>query len=369
MVEDDVDVYRALQRHMDQFPVRFPEREGGAEIRLLKRLFTPKEAKIATKLRFSVYPSETVDIIHQRLEDSEMSKQELEETLDVMAKKGLILYFRDGETKYYGNALWVVGIFEFQVDQLTKELLADIEHYYNSPPVQQIPRTGISQMRTIPVGQSIRREDNVAHYDDIRQLIDQSQGPFAVINCVCRQAKDLVGDPCKATNRRELCFGVGKFVQAYLDFGRAREVSKEEMLAILKQNEKEGLVLQPSNSKDIEFVCSCCGCCCGLLESAKEAPRPVDYFTTNYYALVESELCTGCGICVETCQMGASTLENEIARIDLNRCIGCGVCVVNCPSDALKLMTKEKLYVPPETFEDMYAQIEKRRRQLEKTAR
>lgn len=365
-MEEEVAVYRALQEHMDQFPVRFPKREGGAEIRLLKRLFTPKEAKIATNLKFTVYPSETVEVIYSRLKDTGISLQELEETLDAMAKKGVIVYKKEGETKYYGNALWVVGIFEFQVDKLTKELLADIEQLYNSPPLQEISRTGIGQLRTIPIEQSIKREDTVANYDDIRQLIDKSKGPFIAINCICRQAKDIAGEPCKATDRRELCIGVGEFTNAYIEFGWGREVSKEELLELIRQNEEEGLVLQPSNSQEIEFVCSCCGCCCGLLEGTKGAPRPVEYFTTNYYAEVNPELCSGCGTCVEVCQMDASTLEDAQASVNLDRCIGCGVCVANCPSDAMTLVKKEKKHIPPKTFQEMYAQIEKRAKEMEK---
>ena len=365
MIQDDVDVYRALQQHMDSFPVRFPAREGGAEIRLLKRLFTPKEAEIATKLRFTPRPSETVDDIYPRVKHLGLSKKELEETLDAMAKNGVISYYREGETKFYGNALWVIGIFEFQVDKLTPELLADIRNFYGSPPLSKIQPTGISQMRTIPVGESVRREDGVANYDNIRQLIEQSEGPFVVINCVCRQVKDLAGTPCKATDRRELCFGVGPFVQAYIDFGWGREVSKAEMLNILEQNQDEGLVLQPSNTQNMEFVCSCCGCCCGGIEGVKAAPRPVEYFTTNFYSEVDADLCTGCSTCVDLCQLAAITLDNGIAKINLDRCIGCGICVANCPSDAVHLVKKDKQHVPPEDWDDMYSQMAKRRKELD----
>ncbi len=369
MTEDDVEVYRALQQHMDQFPVRFPEREGGAEIRLLKRLFTPKEAEIATKLRFTPRASETVDDIHPRVKELGLSKQELEETLDVMAQKGIISYHRDGETKFYGNALWVIGIFEFQVDKLTPELLADMKNFYSSPPLRKIQPTGISQMRTIPVGESIRREDSVANYDNIRELIEQSEGPFLVIDCVCRQVKDIAGNPCRATERRELCFGVGPFTQAYIDFGWGRQVSKEEMLAILEQNQDEGLVLQPSNTQNLEFVCSCCGCCCGGIEGVKAAPRPVEYFTTNFYSEVDADLCTGCGTCVGLCQMEAISLDDGIATINLDRCIGCGVCVANCPSEAVQLVKKDKRHIPPEDFDDLYSQMAKRRKELDKAVK
>jgi electron transport complex protein RnfB len=368
MVEE-VDVYRALQRHMDTFPIRFPEREGGAEIRLLKRLFTPHEAKIATKLKWSVRPSETLDAIYPRLKDTGISKEELENTLDEMAQKGLILFLKEGDTKYYGNAPWAIGIFELKVDKLTKELVAEIDQFYSARPLKEIQRTGIGQLRTIPVEQSIKPEDSVANYDNIRELVEKSDGPFILINCVCRQTKDIKGDPCKATNRRELCIGVGDFTKQYIDLGWGREVSKEQILETIRQNEEEGLVLQPSNSQDIEFLCSCCGCCCLGLVGAKGAPRPVDYFTTNYYTEVDADLCSCCGTCVEVCQMDAATLIDGIATIDLDRCIGCGVCVANCPSEAMSLVKKEKEHVPPETFEDLYAQIEQRRKELDKAAK
>ena len=43
----ETNIYRLLQRHLDYMPVPFPETESGVEIRLLKRLFTEKEAALA----------------------------------------------------------------------------------------------------------------------------------------------------------------------------------------------------------------------------------------------------------------------------------------------------------------------------------
>ena len=52
MLEETLDVYRELQQHLDKFAVGFPATESGAEIRLLKHLFSPEEAKLATRLSF-----------------------------------------------------------------------------------------------------------------------------------------------------------------------------------------------------------------------------------------------------------------------------------------------------------------------------
>ena len=49
-MEKENRVFHDLQRHLDTSPVGFPPTESGAEIRLLKHLFTPMEAEIATSL-------------------------------------------------------------------------------------------------------------------------------------------------------------------------------------------------------------------------------------------------------------------------------------------------------------------------------
>ena len=56
-------VYRDLQRHLDGLPIGFPVTESGVEIRVLKHLFTPKEAHVATRL--SMFP-EPLERIHKQ---------------------------------------------------------------------------------------------------------------------------------------------------------------------------------------------------------------------------------------------------------------------------------------------------------------
>ncbi|MFX1340874.1 MAG: hypothetical protein ACFFDK_19850 [Promethearchaeota archaeon] len=60
MLEETLDVYRELQQHLDKFPVGFPATESGAEIRILKHLFTPEEAKIATRLNDKFEPVDNI---------------------------------------------------------------------------------------------------------------------------------------------------------------------------------------------------------------------------------------------------------------------------------------------------------------------
>jgi ferredoxin len=131
-----------------------------------------------------------------------------------------------------------------------------------------------------------------------------------------------------------------------------RIVDQAEALAILGSAKQNALVLQPSNAKDADNICMCCGCCCGILRNMKRQSRPADFVASPFVAALDTEACDGCGTCELRCQMEAMVLDNGYATLDLDRCIGCGLCVPTCPSEALSLLRKpeaEQPFVPKDT--------------------
>jgi heterodisulfide reductase subunit A-like polyferredoxin len=54
--------------------------------------------------------------------------------------------------------------------------------------------------------------------------------------------------------------------------------------------------------------------------------------SSGYVAQVDTDLCAGCGSCVDSCQFAAISVDDGFARIDAAACMGCGVCVAHCPS-------------------------------------
>lgn len=350
-------VYRTLQQHLHRQPVGFPATRSGAEIKILKHIFTPEEAEIAAHLSYRPEPLQT---IFDRVGHRVGSAGELEAILERIAKKGGIEFKRKSGRKYYACAPLVVGMYELQLDRLTPEFIRDFNEYISDKRFGiEFLSTELPQMRTIPVSRSIRPRLQVNTFDEAAALLQTAAAPVAVLECICRKTRTLGGRSCRLTRRRETCLAMGDVAAMVLENGKGRRIDRQTALAIVEENQKDGLVLQPSNTQNADFICSCCGCCCGMLGFHKSLPRPLDFWASNYYAVADNRACIGCGTCEERCQVGAVTVDpnNRRVAIDLNRCLGCGLCVPECPAAALSLAKKPIEQEPPPTREDLYDRI------------
>lgn len=340
---------------MDRSPVPFPETDSGVELSLLKRLFDETEACIALKL--SALP-ESLDKIYSRFGEGEIAKEDLKERLDGLFEKGAIQAIPDPEKgRRYSKAPLAIGMFEYQVDRITKELAEDFYRYEDEGFAEAFLHVRTKQMRTIPVNLKIDTEFLIGSYDNARTIIANSPGPFAVMNCVCRQAKEKMGETCRQTRIRETCFTLENSARYMMDKGVARELGREEMIEMVSRAEEEGMVLQPGNSKKPGFICCCCGCCCGVLTAAKKFPKPAEFVQSNFFVRIDADLCTACGECMSLCQMDALIPVNKQTEVLQSHCIGCGVCLNACATGAITLVGKEKQSVPPDNSMEMYRRM------------
>lgn len=352
--------YENLREHLDKYPIGFPVSETGADLRILKHLFELEEAVIATKLTDKFEPLDKI-YVRSKL-DMEIS--ELKEKLDKMASKGAIHYkIIDGE-KHYANAYLVMGMYEYQVNRLTPEFLEDIKEYAGKEFGIELFGTKISQFRTVPVEKSVTPEHSLPSYEELEKIVNNSPGPFMLTNCICRKAHKMGGEICKVTSRLDTCFGMGEMAGMYLTEGWGREVTRQEALETLRKNQDEGLVFQAENIIDPNFICSCCGCCCGILTNLKEFPKTVDFFSTNYFAQVDEDVCVGCETCINVCQIDAIKMKNDISKVNKRRCIGCGNCVASCPEQAIQLIKKDKIEIPAESEDELFAKILAKKKEI-----
>jgi NAD-dependent dihydropyrimidine dehydrogenase PreA subunit/DNA-binding Lrp family transcriptional regulator len=350
------DVYKKLAERLDNLPGGFPSTQNGVELRILRNLFTPEEAGLS--LHLNLMPEE-VRVIARR---AKISQEEAASRLEKMAKKGLIYRLEyDKKPMKYMAAQYVIGIWEFHVNDLNPGLIKDMNEYiptlFNLDTWKKAP-----QLRTVPVGQSISTRLEALTYEKAEELV-RAHEKFLVAPCICRREHKMMDKGCKKPE--ESCLVLGRGVDYYKRNGLGRTIDLKEALEILKRADRAGLVLQSSNAQKIMNICCCCGCCCQVLKTIKRHPRPSSIISSPFLAHAEPESCEGCGICVERCQMEALTLKDDKVVLDLDRCIGCGLCVTTCSTGSLTLTRKPdsgQCYVPRNMFEALYRLARVRRK-------
>ena len=350
------DAYKNLAIHLDNLPGGYPATDSGIELKILRRLFTEKEAAIA--LRLTLKP-ETVNTIAER---TDLPGEELAKRLEEMAQKGLIFRSYRDETVLYSGAQFVVGIWEYHLNDLDPDLVKDVNEYLPHLMEEVWTKTDTKQMRVVPVSKSIVQDVEIASYEDAEELI-RTQSKITIQSCICRKEHEVIGEPCDYP--MEVCMSFGAAAYYYEENKLGRSIGVEEALEILDKGRQAGLVIQPGNAKKSANICMCCGCCCQILKNIKKLEKPAEEVHSNYYAVVNEDECIACGLCKDRCHMDAITVE-DTALINPDRCIGCGVCVPVCDVDAVHLVAKESSgrYVPPKLTYQTYLRIAKERGKL-----
>lgn len=349
-------MYKKLAAHLDNLPGGFPETASGIELRILQRLFTAEEAELAVLL--TMKPEAVPDIAGR----TGLDAAKLGQALETMARKGLIFRSYKDQTVMYSAAMFVVGIWEYHVNDLDAELVRDVNEYlpYISNKVWR--ETDTKHMRIVPISKSIVPDIAIASYEDAEELI-RAQSKITVQPCICRKEHQVLGEPCKYP--LEVCFSFGAAAYYYEENKLGRAISTEEALEILEMGRKAGLVVQPGNAQKSANICMCCGCCCQILKNLKKLEKPAQEVHSNYFAVVDAEACTACGTCAQRCHMDAITVD-ETAAINVDRCIGCGVCIPECSTEAIHLAAKEATaqYVPPRFTYQAYLKMARERGKL-----
>jgi len=336
----NADAYERLAKALDLLPGGYPPTRSHVELLILSKIFSQEEALLASHLTGT---SEAVDAIANRLS---LPVAEIAGKLGAMQAKGIIWgYERDGVHKFR-LAPFIVGIYESQWEVMDHEFSHLVEQYWNEGGMEGIMRYEPALHRVVPAQQALKKEF-ILPYDDIKQLILQARS-FELRDCICRKQMDLVDNRrCDFPVRVCLNFSVKESPA-----GR-NSITQEEAIKVLDQTEEVGLVHTVSNvATGVHYVCNCCGCCCAILRGITQFGIEHSVARANYYAVIDTEECNGCGTCEERCQVGACSVADGIATIDLTKCLGCGLCVTGCPTEAAKLKLKPdaEIITPPGNY-------------------
>ena len=70
-------------------------------------------------------------------------------------------------------------------------------------------------------------------------------------------------------------------------------------------------------------------------ENKKIQPPASKAGKSSGFPVIDEDLCTACGACIEKCPCEAISLVNDKANINTNKCKMCRACVKVCPVEAI----------------------------------
>jgi Fe-S-cluster-containing hydrogenase component 2 len=327
---------------------------GGDEFlkEFFEYLLSREEAEFLLLLPRSALPITFGELV----EKSGMTEAKVEQILETLIHKTMVEDFETeaGKRRLYGLSsliAWTENYMHRYIDLNAPNQLdihvrfgqwwEAVKHAYT--PAEGKPRTG----RLIPIETTITDTRGVIPTTEASKVVDEADY-ISVMRCPCRSSGHLAGNACD--NPMEVCFSMNDYARFQVEYGYAREVTKEWAKKTLRECEEHGLAHVTDNIRgNYNMLCNCCSCHCIGLVGYTKANQANVMAKTGFLCSVDPDACTASGDCAEKCSYDAISVVEGKARVDEDRCIGCGVCTTACPTEALSLKVR-----PPEKTERYY---------------
>ena len=250
----------------------------------------------------------------------------------------------------------------------SEDLLSDlgrrgfIERFFSSPEHIAKGEKALNKLDKVPpfftrgIRKKITKKQMVNHFgqvvpiEDVERILGFTTSVVRLA-CICRHV--TLGP------EHRYCYGVSLGPQggelldiikgidpAYLigpQTGGLEFLPKDEALALMRENEEEGLchTVWSFVTPFIGGICNCSLPGCMAMKTTLTHRTPI-MFRGEYLARVDEAMCAGCGECTKICPFDAFLPRKRKAKagVDPKKCYGCGICRNACVKGAISLVDR-----------------------------
>ena len=222
-----------------------------------------------------------------------------------------------------------------------------VKAFFDGDDMRVIPKDSVARRKVIET--DIRVEDSgvrvIMPSAIVKETISKTEDIFIMNFCLCRTSSK-----CKDYPAERGCIFLGEGIHRIPEeFGHIAtpeeacryidECGDLGLVHIIGRNKLDKVWLNIGKKRDFITICNCCPCCClwNMVRDISDEIGSLFRKMDSVEVILDSERCTGCGICTEACFAKAVMIDNGKCRIDTDRCRGCGRCAEMCPGNAISL--------------------------------
>lgn len=316
----------------------------GDLLELVMHMYTADEADVVQHLP-PLWPR-TAKAVAER---SGLGIEEARGILDHLAFTKAVVLASGKKQRKYTILPVVPGTFEMALmtpdlstrNSWHREFASIFERIYDSGFLVDYVRSARPILRTLPANALAGSLHGAWPAEKLEELLEPHTR-FAIGNCQCRVAMQLLGKGCDRPLQN--CVAFGPMAKPVIQRGLMREVSRQAVIDAKREAEQNGCVTWIGNSRQDwrgNVSCSCCGCCCHALRLITEFNVPSMICRPHFVPVRDEATCTSCRLCSDACATGAWQRSGDGDQVEVEyspaRCIGCGLCVVACEFGAMRL--------------------------------
>jgi len=348
--------YKSLEERINRFPQGAPPSD--TLYKILSVLFSEKEAALVAQLPIKPFTAKTAARIWKIDELTAMK------TLEELASRAILLDADNNGTQQYMLPPPMAGFFEFSMmrtrNDIDQKLLAELFHQYLNVEedfIKDLFLATETKMGRVFVQEAVLTNDNEVQILDFERAshIIKTATHIGISTCYCRHKMEHLGKACDAP--KDICMTFGNTAASLINHDYARKVDASECIELLYKAYESKLVQCGENVRQgVTFICNCCSCCCEGLIAARKFGMLHPVQTTAFLPKINEEQCSGCGLCVKACPIGAIEIVDIIdnkgkseKKVEINEeiCLGCGVCVRSCVRKGIGLQRRQEKIVTP----------------------